>query len=97
MIVATKPVFVKTLKAMQAQGPAKIFKLQQGWGQVLFEVLESSTSTSSYFQVQVPVQVQNNWKKSSTSSTLSIKYKSSTCTLVTNNSSSRSPADGLCY
>ena len=30
---------------------------QQGWGQVLFEVLESSTSTFSYLQVQVQVQV----------------------------------------
>ena len=29
--------------------------LDQGWGQVLFEVLESSTSTFSYLQVQVQV------------------------------------------
>ena len=31
--------------------------LFQGWGQVLFKVLESSTSTFSYLQVQVQVQV----------------------------------------
>ena len=31
--------------------------LVQGWGQVLFRVLESSTSTFSYLQVQVQVQV----------------------------------------
>ena len=29
----------------------------QGWGQVLFEVLESSTSTFSFLQVQVQVQL----------------------------------------
>ena len=31
--------------------------INQGWGQVLFEVLESSTSTFSYLQVQVQIQV----------------------------------------
>ena len=71
---------------------AQVVSCNQGWGQVLFEVLESSTSTFSYLQVQVQVlRVLGRHQ---------VLFQSSTSTLATNNSTSHSTADGLswlCY
>ena len=66
----------------------------QGWGQVLFEVLESSTSTFSYLQVQVQVQVLRVLGRHQIHQVL---FQSSTSTLVTNNSIFHSTTDGLRY
>ena len=88
----------KCKKTVSGSKCAYLMSCDQGWGQVLFEVLESSTIIFFIFaSTSTSSSTQSTWKTSSTSSNFSIKYKSSTSTLVTNNSTSHSTADGLCY